>query len=213
MSSNYGFETDSALIDAAGGDEAAFERIFSAFEPVLRSQFRARRDRCMQRRYDSSDVVQETRIAVYQRLPSFVKRRPMPFLRWLEFTARQIAIDLWRYHYGSAKRSVIREVYAEEFSSNCTAAAVGGQNDCLVEVAERDELFAALRAAINRLNEASREILRLRYLDGRTNAEVARFLEISESAASKRHGAALRQLRKSLLTRKATENVETPSPL
>jgi RNA polymerase sigma-70 factor (ECF subfamily) len=66
------------------------------------------------------------------------------------------------------------------------------------QAAIRHELQARLHAALDEMNPLDREILALRHFEELSNNEVARVLEITPEAASKRYLRALRRLREIL---------------
>ena len=78
--------TNSLLGLANSGDEHAFAQLFARHEDALRRLIKHRIEAGLARRFDASDVVQETRVAAFQRLGDFVKRRPMPLAIWLQRT-------------------------------------------------------------------------------------------------------------------------------
>src|SRR5690242_3688309 len=94
-------ETRRLLEQSEGGDSAAFERLFARHRPDLRRFIARRLDPRLRARLDPSDVVQETQLEAYQRLPDFFRRRPMPFAVWLRKTAYQRLLMLRRQHLGA----------------------------------------------------------------------------------------------------------------
>ncbi|MCA9188658.1 MAG: sigma-70 family RNA polymerase sigma factor [Pirellulaceae bacterium] len=174
------------------------DALFREHEGVLRSQIRVRKDRSLQRRFDSSDVLQETRLTAFRRFREFVERRPMPFVEWLEQTARQVLIDLRRHHFGAEKRSVSRERCGGDSNTSWEFPEVAHDDRRPEAAVELDECCEILDIALARLSVDHQEVLRLRYIEGHSNRDIAELLGISSDAASKRHGAAIRQLRQCL---------------
>ena len=66
-----------------------------------------------------------------------------------------------------------------------------------------EEISPELDRALSRLNESDRSAVTLRYLHGKTTAETAQSLGISEPAAAKRITRAVDRLRRILLARRA----------
>ena len=57
----------------------ALEQLHAQCEAELRRFVELRMDRQLRARVDSSDIVQEAQLDVFQRLPDFLARAPMPF--------------------------------------------------------------------------------------------------------------------------------------
>src|SRR5438552_1065428 len=98
------------LLDrAADGDERAIARLLATHRARLKRMIALRIDSRLAARADPSDIVQETLIVAHERLPAYLRARPLPFYPWL----RQLAFDqLIRYsrrHLRAKARSVLRE--------------------------------------------------------------------------------------------------------
>ena len=65
-------------------------------------------------------------------------------------------------------------------------------------LAQRDEAFTALHAALDELDEKDREVLVLRGIEQVANDEVARLLGVTPGAITRRYQHALEKLRKRL---------------
>lgn len=72
-------------------------------------------------------------------------------------------------------------------------------SDTVAQMAQAREL---LRSCMDRLGEREREIIRLRYIENKSNAEVAVILGMTESHVTKTHGAALEHMRGMLSARR-----------
>ena len=110
-------ETERLLERDRGGDDTAFEHLFSRYRSYLRQVVEFRMNRKLRSRMDPSDVVQETAIEVFQRLDDYLARRPMPFRLWVRKTAHKRLLNLQRMHAETARRAVDREVPLPERSS------------------------------------------------------------------------------------------------
>ncbi len=176
----------------------SFEKLCEVFRPVLRSVVEARIDAGLLQRIDASDVVQETLLEAFTRLQDFHAREPMPIENWLRETAIQQLRVAMRKHVLAGKRSIFREVSYEQSS----VYRLAEQLTAVVSTAENryqeTEEAAQTRAALLKLVPLDREILLLRYINGLTNTEAAKFLGVSETVASKRHCRALVRLQKLL---------------
>ena len=163
---------------------------------------RGRMDRRLRGRIDASDVVQEACAEATRRLPEFERDGEVPFYVWLRFLTDQCLAKAYRQHLGTQKRDVSR---------NVAAANVGDASvDVLVEhfaasqtspssAAAKGELRERLRAALEAMAPADREVLALRHFEQLSNLETAAVLGLTLSAASHRYARALLRM-KTVLT-------------
>jgi RNA polymerase sigma-70 factor (ECF subfamily) len=110
-------------------------------------------------------------------------------------------IDAHRRHRGSNKRSVDRErppldVKRLDASTRDLMAQLSDQELTPAAAAVMQELQARFQMAIERMEEADREIILMRHFEGLSNQDVAQALELTEAAASMRYLRAIRRLRK-----------------
>jgi RNA polymerase sigma-70 factor (ECF subfamily) len=166
-------------------------------------------DHRLSKRVDPSDVVQETLIIANRRLDRYLRERPLPFYPWLRQLAWDQLVAMHRKHLYAGRRSRRRE---EDMAPALSDESVAALASCLVDDTAdpikrlvRAELQSRVRAAIDRLPEAYREILVLRHLEQLSSAEAAAVLEIGSSAAKMRHLRAIERL-KELLGEPPPEN-------
>src|SRR5689334_12329507 len=110
-------ETGQLLNALRGGKPEAFGQLFERHRPSLRRLVAIRLDTRLRNRLDPSDVVQDTQMEAFRRLPDYLRRRPMPFRLWLRKTAQERLLMLSRRHLGAARRAVGREVRLPDQSS------------------------------------------------------------------------------------------------
>lgn len=140
-------ETANGLVAAArGGDEAAFERLYALYEPMVHGILLARVPRSQ-----VDDLVQDVFVAAWQRLDGL--REAAAFGGWLAMIARNRATD---YH----RQTVPTVELAEDAPGRPQSA------DAPLDAAR------AL-AAIRSLPDAYRETLVLRLVEGMTGPEIA----------------------------------------
>src|SRR5262249_53457412 len=72
-------ETRTLLAQIQDGNSQAFDRLLGHHRSTLRRFIELRLDTRLRARVDPSDVVQETQLEVFHRLPDYLRRRPMPF--------------------------------------------------------------------------------------------------------------------------------------
>jgi RNA polymerase sigma-70 factor, ECF subfamily len=192
-------ETQSLLLQADSGDRQAFEELFARHRAALRRAVELRLDAKLRARVDPSDVVQETQLEAFQRLPDYLERRPMPFRLWLRKTAYERLLKVQRQHLKTAKRAAGREVPLPQESSLLLAEQLLAAGPTPSQQVAKRELVRRLRSALSELPSAQREVLLMRNFEGLSYQEVAYILDIDAAAARKRYGRALLQLRHRLL--------------
>src|SRR5262245_29205165 len=187
------------LIDRAGrGDAKARSELLARHAARLRQMVALRIDRRLSARLDPSDVVQEALLEADRRLADYARERPLPFYPWLRQLAWDRMIDLHRRHVQADRRSVNREEGAvpglPDESRWELAARLAGPSSPSMK-ARREEAQARVRAALERLSDADREVLVLRHLEQLSVKEVAAVLGIREGTVSVRLLRALQRLR------------------
>jgi RNA polymerase sigma-70 factor (ECF subfamily) len=192
-------ETRGLLERARGGDRQAFERLFTRHRDYLRRVIELRLDPRLRPRLDASDVIQDTQLEAFRRLPDYLEREPMPFRLWLRMTAQERLGMAQRQHVGAARRTVSREARWPEQSSLQLAAQFLAAGSTPSQRLSRRELVQEVHQAIAQLSEVDREILLMRNLEGLSNQETAQVLQIDPAAASQRYGRALLRLRQLLI--------------
>jgi RNA polymerase sigma-70 factor (ECF subfamily) len=197
-------DTDELIERASRGDAGAGQQLLARHRKRLRQMVGFRMNRRLAARVDPSDVVQETLMAAAIKLADYLQTRPLPFYPWLRQLAFDRLVELNRLHLRAKKRSVGREEpgfldlpddSAVELASRLAADGASPSQSLV-----RDELRAAVQAALQRLQPRDREILVLRHLEHLSVKECAAALGISESAAKVRHLRALERLRGALDT-------------
>jgi RNA polymerase sigma-70 factor (ECF subfamily) len=150
-------------------------------------------------RVATSDVLQEAYIDALKRLPHFQATEGMPFLLWLRWVTMQRLVEVHRQHLGARMRDAGREVAFDAggslaASSEKIAEFIGDLTSPSM-AAERAEGMDQLRAALDGLEPADREVLALRHFEELSNQEAAAVLGIQPAAASKRYVRALERLK------------------
>ena len=196
-------EIEELLRDAARGDERAVRRLLEMHRDRLRRMIAARLDRRLAPRLDPSDVVQETLAEAARRLPDYLREQPLPFYPWLFRLAADRLARTHRDHVVSTVRGIGREeridgLSHDEATASRWADRLAANDTTPGRRLVREERRLLLAGAIERMDEADREVLGLRYLDRLAFDEIATVLEIGLSAAKMRHLRALERLRRLL---------------
>src|SRR4051794_22582981 len=72
---------------AAAGDAASWQSLIDRYHGRLRRMIVARLDPRLRGRLDPSDILQETYIEAFARLPGYAREPRMPIFLWLRFLA------------------------------------------------------------------------------------------------------------------------------
>jgi RNA polymerase sigma-70 factor (ECF subfamily) len=194
-----GPDTDLLLDRAAHGDDSARQQLLGHHRRRLRRMIAVRMDRRLAARIDPSDVVQEALADADRKLDGYLRVRPLPFYPWLRQLAWERLAKAHRRHT-AGKRDVARELPAElpeesalELAERLACSGTGPEQRLL-----RRELRDRVRAALDRLTPADRELLVLRHAEQLSTKETASVLNITEAAVKSRHLRALERLRSAL---------------
>jgi RNA polymerase sigma-70 factor (ECF subfamily) len=187
-------ETNRLLQQIGRGENEAFNRLFARHRDLLRRVVELRLDVRVRARVDPSDVVQETYLEAFRRLPDFIKRAPMPFRLWLRMTAQERAQMANRQHLGASRRAVGRELPLPEQSAVQLATQMHAPGPTPSQQVSQGERARLVRQAVANLPDMDREVLLMRTFEGLPYGEIACVLGIDQAAARKRHGRALLRL-------------------
>jgi RNA polymerase sigma-70 factor (ECF subfamily) len=186
------------LLRAGLEQPRAWEAVLSDNRDRLRRFVQLRMHRRLAGRVDPSDVIQDAYLEASRTLDSYLRDPPLPLFLWLRHIVGRRLIDLHRKHLGAQMRDAAREVPlwhgVPGATSESLAAHLLGQLTAPSQAMMRAEMQLRLQSALESLEPLDREILTLRHFEQLSNAEVARVLEITEAAASKRYVRALDRL-------------------
>jgi RNA polymerase sigma-70 factor (ECF subfamily) len=199
-------ETCRLLERIRAGEREAFDGLLARHRPFLRQLVEMRLDARLRARLDPSDVVQETQLEAFRRLPDYLERRPMPFRLWLRKTVHERLRMAERQHLEASRRAVGRELPIPDASSVLLMQQLAALGPSPSQHLTRGELARRVREALTRLQELDREVLLMRTFEGLSYAEVGYLLEIDAATARKRHGRALLRLHKLLTEGGLTES-------
>jgi RNA polymerase sigma-70 factor (ECF subfamily) len=192
-------DSDDLVEQASGGDANARQLLLVRYRDRLCKMVAFHLDPHVAARVDASDVVQEALADAARKLDDYLRQRPLPFYPWLRRLAWERLVKLHRRHLQATKRSAYREEPGVLNLPDDSALELAGR---LLDVGSapsarllREELRVRVRAALDRLAAADREVLVLRYLEQLTVDEIAAVLGITEAAVKKRNVRALERLR------------------
>jgi RNA polymerase sigma-70 factor, ECF subfamily len=191
-------DTDQLLTLAASGDQSATQKLLDRHRPRLRSMVAVHLDPRISARVDPSDVVQEALVEAYKRLPAYAQDRAISFYPWLRQIAWQRLLKLHHKHLSATRRSVQREQRAELPLPDDSMQQLANQLvSSSTEPGQRlvkQEIQQRVRAALDELRHADREVLVMRYLEHMSITEISETLELNPATVKKRHTRALQRL-------------------
>lgn len=164
---------------AAAGDRAAFATLYTTYHDSI---YRYLARRCRGDRYLAEDLTHDTFVRALSRLAGY-RETGRPFVAWLLTIAGNLLTDHWRSGWHRY------QLPCEDFTNDGTRSRLGireeSGGDPAVEVAASDRqrhVMQTLGSAIARLSGRQREVLFLRYAEGKSVADTARALGIEEGA-------------------------------
>lgn len=181
-------------------DPHALGQLFQKYRSRLERVVFFRMDPRLKSRIDSEDILQESCLEATRRINDFkTASAKMSFFLWLRFLTLQNLNQAHRKHLGTKARDAEREISIDRASGNATSVALAAQ--LLGELtspsvaAVRDENKELISRGLAEMEESEREILALRHFEQLSNVEVAKLLQMNETATSNRYVRALRKLK------------------
>ena len=151
------------IAQVAQGNRTAFGALYDRFATRLYSLAL----QILANETEAQDLLQEVFLSLWQKAPQFHPERGSAFA-WLVSQVRHRAIDRIR---SRRRRGELLDANAPELEPSGAGTASSAQN---VEAGERAR---EVRSALAQLSEEQRQVLRLAYFEGLTQAEIAEKLE------------------------------------
>lgn len=164
------------------GDEAGFREGFERYERVLRARASRALPAHLVRKVSVADVLQEVQIVAHRRRAGFTWRGPGSLGAWLLAIADLKVREIVRFHAGTAKRDVGREVDGLSGRGFVSRGPTPSQQAIARETQEQ------MRRARKQLSPAQQEVLSLVQEHGLTLGEVAGRIGRSRDAVKKIYG-------------------------
>jgi RNA polymerase sigma-70 factor (ECF subfamily) len=179
--------SDAAPQESASGSAAGRERLLTLLDekrPQLLAYINRQLGARLKQKVEAEDILQETTIDAVRRTAEFEQLQRDPF-GWLCQIAEHRLIDAHRRFFQSQKRAGEREV-----SIDAERADDGGKFADLLAASmttpsqafSRNQKEFQLQIALQELPEETREVLRLRYVDGLQTKEIAERLGKTDGA-------------------------------
>jgi RNA polymerase sigma-70 factor (ECF subfamily) len=155
---------DEQLIEkVALGDRSAFIALYDRFSTPLFSLAL----KMLANQTEAEDLLQEVFLSVWNKADTFRAARGSAF-SWVVAQLRNRAIDRMR---SRRRRGELLEAHAPDLEPTSSATASSAEN------CETSERAREVRSAMGQLSDDQREVLRLAYFEGMTQAEIAEKLE------------------------------------
>ena len=194
-------DLETRVTAAQSGDAVALATLLAGYHPQLRARAEARLDVATRARTAPEDILQEVYVQVFQQMQCFEHRGPGSFLTWVYTILDHKLIDVQRAAHRQV-RDVGREipVYGRDTADSYANLLdhVYADSQTPSRAVRRGEAVGALLACLAELPEPQRCVLQMRFLEGRSLAEVAAQLDKSEAAVAMMCHRAVRDLRAAL---------------
>ena len=192
-------ETQRLVKQAVSGSQPAVRRLLMLYHPRLRARLLRHMDPTMKAKIEPEDILQQVYLDAFRAIDSFSYQGKDSFLRWLSAILDRKLIDEHRA-LRAERRDVRREVKALPKSAHQTTyvdlmARVMADCGTPSRDVRKDEALGALTACLATLPEHYRDVIQMRFIEGRSVADVAETLNRSIGSIHMICHRALRQLR------------------
>ncbi len=192
-------ETQRLIKQAVKGSQQAVRRLLMLYHPRLRARLLRHMDPTMKSKIEPEDILQQVYLDAFRAIESFSYQGKDSFLRWLSAILDRKLIDEHRA-LRAERRDVRREVKAVPKSAQQTTyidlmARVMADVGTPSQDVRKDEALGALTACLATLPEHYRDVIQMRFIEGRSVADVADALNRSIGSIHMICHRALRQLR------------------
>ena len=182
------------LSQARRGDQDALGQLIQRYRPYLMKIAHDEADASLQGKEGDSDIVQDACTKAYQIFLQFQGCTSSEMRAWLRKILLRRVGDL-RDQYFAVKRDVRAEISLQDLATQDSCndrleATLSSPSEQVVRQEEREILETALK----HLSELDRTIIEMRQKDGRSFADIARQLHLTEDAAQKRWVRAIQTL-------------------
>lgn len=190
---------ESLMAAAAGGDSDATGRLIQLYRPYLSLVSNQLLPDVLNRRCDSSDIVQHVCADAIAALHRFRGRTEPEFTSWLVTILKRNIVDAYRHHTGQ-KRDLRRE--EEAFVSNGSAVvpwrSLMDDGVSPSSVFLQGETALMLVAAMTELNPQQATAIRMRYMESCKVNEIAEHLDCTVRTVSRLIRRGLEELRRNM---------------
>jgi RNA polymerase sigma-70 factor, ECF subfamily len=193
-------DLESRVTAARNGDTVALATLLATYDPRLRARVAAHLDPALRARISPDDILQEVYVQVFQQIDRFEYRGPASFLNWVLTILDRRLVDARRAARRRV-RDVGREVQVQGAADDSywnLLDEVYAESETPSRVARREEALGALLSCLSALPDTHREVVQMRFLEGRSVGEVAQRLGKTEAAITVLCHRAVKALRGSM---------------
>ncbi len=180
-----------ALIRAAqAGDEGAWSSLVSRYWLLIYVAVHGEVRSGFRRRMDTEDIVQSAFASIFESLPEREFEARPCFEAWL----RRIAVNKLKGRlrkHKAHRRDVRRD---EDVDGSLITAGNGAEQETPSEIVSRDEMLGQILEALPEINDPSAEVIRQRFLVGRSTTEIAADLQVSEATVRRRLSSGIKEI-------------------
>lgn len=192
-------ETQVLIKKARHGDEQAVQRLLVLYHPRLKARLLRQMDPVMRSKMEPEDILQQVYLETFRAIGQFEYQGPDSFLRWMYAILDRKLIDEHRA-LRAERRDVRREVKPAAASAGQTTyidllARITSGGTTPSQVVRKEEALGVLAACVATLPDHYREVIQMRFIEGRPVAEVAERLGRSIGSIHMICHRALKQLR------------------
>ncbi len=192
-------QTHVLIRSARGGDDQAVRRLLVMYHPRLRGRLLRQMDAVMRSKIEPEDILQQVYLEAFRAIGNFTYQGKDSFLRWLFTILDRKLIDEHRA-LRAERRDVRREVSpAPSRSQNTTyidlMSRVMVEGSTPSRIVRQNEALGVMSACLATLPDHYRDVIRMRFMEGRPVAEVAQAMGRSIGSIHMICHRALRQLR------------------
>lgn len=192
-------ETQTLINNARDGDQEAVRRLVVLYHPRLRARLLRHMDPGMKSKIEPEDILQQVYLEVFRAIVNFSYQGKDSFLRWMYAILDRKLIDEHRA-LRAERRDIRREVKPAHASGQQTTyvdlmARIMADQGSPSQVVRKDETLGVLAACVASLPEHYREVIKMRFLEGRPVADVAQVMNRTIGSVHMICHRALRQLR------------------
>jgi RNA polymerase sigma-70 factor (ECF subfamily) len=174
------------LSAARAGSQEALGRLLEAYQTYLLLIARQELAPDLQAKGGASDLVQDTFIEAFRDFPHFQGNTAEELRGWLRRMLLNNLTNFTRRYRGTAKRQTAAEVALGEGPSSANwAEELIADTSTPSEKAIAQEQAQAVQRALERLPADYRQVLLLRYQEGRSFEDIGRLMDRSPNAAEK----------------------------
>jgi RNA polymerase sigma-70 factor, ECF subfamily len=184
--------TQQLVLQSQGGDREAFSRLFDRYYPRIRLLVKLHMLDKLRAQVEADDIIQEIYLEVFRNFHKFEYRDPNSFYKWLVTVIGWKIRDFDKYFFKTSKRQPGETLSlddggrgdGDESSMRDLADSLRGPSFTPSQIAVQREGYRMLEAAMEKLPQHYREVLRLRHLEQRTAKETAEMLSVKVSAVN-----------------------------